>query len=183
MSSPKHSGTYGLRTLNTPCSRSRPAQFQVKRMTALTLASERMAGSSSTAYAASRLPNLSSIRPRTSSAVTSDIPFSNSERARRSLGARRRLRASTCPTFCRPGILLTRRSRRCSGAVSAASSNCCDHLGGQAPVREALEEELEGIADQGTPSRGGIGDEDFHRNQAADPLADFAAASTGRAGS
>ena len=57
-----------------------------------------------------------------------------------------------------------------------------DNFGGEAPGRQALEEKPEGIADQRTPSRGRVGDEDLDRNQTADPFADFAGASTGRAG-
>jgi hypothetical protein len=49
------------------------------------------------------------------------------------------------------------------------------YLGGEPSVGEALEEELEGIPDEGAPSFSGIWNEDLDGNEAADPLADFGA--------
>jgi len=48
------------------------------------------------------------------------------------------------------------------------------HFGRQPPVGEAFEKELEGVPHKRTPALGGIGNQDFYRNQAADPLPDLA---------
>ena len=72
-----------------------------------------------------------------------------------------------------PGHLVDQAEQAFLGSGIRGKFELLDHFGGEPPVREALEEELEGIADEGTPSLGGIGDQDLHRHQAADPLPDF----------
>ena len=85
------------------------------------------------------------------------------------------------PHLLQPGHLIDQAQQALLRRGIRGKFELLHHLGGQPPVGEALEKELEGVAHQGTPARGGIGHQDFHRHQAADPFADFAPASSGRA--
>ena len=123
---------------------------QVKRTTALTLASESMFGAISTAKFLTCGPRFFSIMARISSGLTSRIPFSSLASARRRAGRRCWFRAMTWPSFCRPGTLAMSRSRRTS-AVSRREVDLLQKFWGEARWGEMRHDEHHGVAHRWAP--------------------------------